>query len=44
MVEMQAHSAAAGVVAADLGFYRSVCFAAVIGPDQEGVPVAADVE
>ena len=44
MVEMQAHSAAAEVVAVGLGFYRFVWFEAVSGPEQEGVPVAADIE
>ena len=41
-VEIQARSVAAEVVAVGLGFYRFVCFAAVSGPEQGYVPVAAD--
>ena len=44
MVEIQARSAAVEVVAAGLGFYRFACLEAVFGPEQEGVPVAADTE
>lgn len=44
MVEIQARSAAAGVVAVGLGFFRFVCLEGVFGPEQEGVPVAADIE
>lgn len=44
MVVMQAHSAAAEVVAVGLGFCRFVCFESVLGPEQEGVPVAAGIE
>lgn len=42
MAEIQAHSAAAEMVAVGLGFYRFVCFEEVFGPEQEGGPVAAD--
>ena len=44
MVEIQARSAAAEVVAVGLGFCQFVCFEAVFGPEQESVPVAADIE